>query len=235
MPPPRIALVGDYSAEVPAHRAIPHALELAAAEAKSDATWQWFATRSIRRASRDLASFSAIWLVPASPYENAAGAIDAVRFARETHRPFLGSCGGFQHALIEYARNVAGLPAADHAETHPGADTLLIAPLTCPLVGKTGTIRFTKDSLVQRAYGRDIAREAYHCSYGLNPAHRAALEKAGLRFTAFDEAGEVRAAELPAALHPFFVGTLFQSERAALRNETPPLATAFIRALGKKR
>src|SRR5437667_11486922 len=107
-----IALVGDYSPEVIAHRAIPRALELA----------------------RDLQTFSAIWLVPASPYENMDGALAAIRFARETRRPFLGTCGGFQHALIEFARNVAGITAADHEETNPASGTLVVTRLRCSLV-----------------------------------------------------------------------------------------------------
>ena len=65
------------------------------------------------------------------------------------------------------------------------------------------------------------------------PAHQAiplALQRASLNFTAFDEAGEPRAAELPASVHPFFVGTLFQSELAVFRGETPPLVRAFLEA-----
>jgi CTP synthase (UTP-ammonia lyase) len=226
-----VALVGDYSPGVIAHRAIPRALELACAAAKRDLTWQWVATRDVRHAARDLGRFSAVWLVPASPYENMAGALEAVRFARETKRPFLGTCGGFQHALIEFARNFAGLPAADHAETNPRGGTLVVAPLACSLVEKTGSLRFASGSLIRAAYGRDTAQEGYHCNYGLNPAHRAALEGAGLRFTAFDENNEVRAAELAVDIHPFFVGTLFQPERAALRDQLPPLAAAFTRAV----
>lgn len=225
-----LALVGDYSPEVIAHRAIPRALELACAATKIDLTWQWVATRDVHDAARTLRKFSAVWLVPASPYENMAGAIDAVRFARETRRPFLGTCGGFQHALIEIARHVAGLATADHAETNPHGETLVVAPLACSLVEKTGALRFAPDSILRTAYGRDAAHEGYHCNYGLNPAHRTALEDAGLRFTAFDENDEVRAAELPSTMHPFFVGTLFQPERAALREEVPPLVAAFVRA-----
>ena len=232
MPAAPLALVGDCSTEVVAHRAIPRALELACEATQRDLTWQWVATRDLRDAARDLAKFSAVWLVPASPYENMAGALAAVRFARETKRPFLGTCGGFQHALIEFARNAAGLAAADHAETNPHGDTLVVAPLACSLVEKTGPVRFAPDSIIRAAYGRDAAHEGYHCNYGLNSAHRAALERAGLRFTAFDDTGEVRAAELPAAAHPFFVGTLFQPERAALRAEIPPLVAAFVRAVG---
>ncbi len=231
MRPARLALVGDYSPNVVAHRAIPRALELACAATQNDVTWQWVATRDIRQAARDLAKFSAVWLVPASPYENMAGALAAVRFARETQRPFLGTCGGFQHALLEFARSVAGLAAADHAETNPRGGTLVVTPLACSLVEKTAPIRFAPDSLIRAAYGRDAAHEGYHCNYGLNAAHRATLERAGLRFTAFDENNEVRAAELPTGVHPFFVGTLFQPERAALRGELPPLAAALVRAI----
>ena len=231
--PSLIALVGDYSHEVTAHRAIPIALELArtAVPATAELTWQWVATRDLHDVPRELAAFSAVWLVPASPYENMAGALAAVRCARETKRPFLGTCGGFQHALIEFARNAADLATADHAETNPTADTLVVTPLSCSLVEKTGDLSLAPGSHLHAAYGRDTACESYHCNYGLNPAHRATLERAGLRFTACDEAGEIRAAELPVAAHPFFVGTLFQPERAALRGECPPLVRAFVAAI----
>ncbi|MEO5959933.1 MAG: hypothetical protein ABIR80_12525, partial [Opitutaceae bacterium] len=193
-------------------------------------TWQWIATRDLHHAPRDLARFSAVWLVPASPYQNMAGALAAVRFARETKRPFLGTCGGFQHALIEFARNVAGLAEADHAESNPNSSLLLVSPLSCPL-DAPAPLHFSPGSLVHRAYNRTSASEAYRCSFGLNPAHRDTLERAGLSFTAFDDDGSVRAVELPEHKHPFFVGTLFQPERTALRNETPPLVTAFVEAV----
>lgn len=225
-----LALVGDHS-PVLAHRAIPLALEQARFATGSAIHWRWIATRDIRSAARDLAAFAGLWVVPASPYENMAGVLDAIRFARETGRPFLGTCGGFQHALIEFARHVAGLATADHAETNPDGDTIVVARLSCPLVEKTGTVRFAPGSRLRAIYGRDTVEEAYHCNYGLNPAHREALQHAGLRFTAWDEANDVRAAELPAAMHPFFVGTLFQPERAALRGETPPIVRALLKAI----
>jgi CTP synthase (UTP-ammonia lyase) len=241
MKPATIALVGDYSPEVVAHRAIPFALELARAATEADVTWRWVHTREIKEAARDLAGASGIWVVPASPYQNMAGALDAIQFARETKRPFLGTCGGFQHALIEFARNVAGLATADHAETNPSGDTLVVTRLACSLVEKSATLRLAPGSLIHAAYGRDTATEGYRCSYGPAPAHRAMFERAGLWFTAFDlsaggsakedEAGEIRAAELPTDVHPFFVGALFQPERAALRGETPPVIRAFVDAV----
>ena len=229
--PATLALVGDYSPAVLAHQAIPRALELARAETGIAVEWRWVATRDIHDAARDLADCVAVWTVPASPYENTAGALDAIRLARETKRPFLGTCGGFQHALIEFARDVAGLAGADHAESNPSAALLIVTQLACSLVDRIAPLHFAPGSLIQRAYGRESAKEGYRCSFGPNPAHRTVLERAGLRFTAFDDDGAIRAAELTTTAHPFFVGTLFQPERAALRGETPPLVRAFVHAL----
>jgi CTP synthase (UTP-ammonia lyase) len=223
-----IALVGDHSEKHTSHRAIPVALELARARLGADISWEWVATRDVSDAPRDLAAFSAVWLVPASPYENTAGALDAVRWAREGRRPFLGTCGGFQHALLEIARDVAGIADADHAETNPGGNTLLVVPLSCSHVEKIGHVQFAQGSLLGSAYGGAASDEGYRCNYGFNPAYRTAMEAAGLRFTALDDDGEIRGAELPA--HPFFAGVLFQPERAALLGTTPPLVVAFVTA-----
>jgi len=255
---PTLALVGDYSADVSAHRAIPRALELACDDLQvvgrglptsprfatwpatagsgdpalqPDVAWRWVRTRDIHDAPRELAGYAGIWVVPASPYENTDGALAAIRFARDTRRPFLGTCGGFQHALIEFARNVAGLARADHAETNAAADTLVITPLACSLVGQTGAVRFVPGTRLRGIYGRDSAHEGYHCNYGVNPEHREAFERAGLRFSAFAEDGAIRGAELPAPVHPFFIGTLFQPERVALRDEVPPIVRAFLTAV----
>lgn len=230
---PAIALVGDYSSAVTAHRAIPRALELAAQAAGVDMTWTWLPTREINAAAPELQRFAAVWAVPASPYENTAGALAAIRWARETGRPFLGTCGGFQHALIEFARDVAGLAAADHAESNPGGSTLVVMRLACSLVEKTERLHFAPGSLLRAAYGAESATEGYRCNYGVSPGYLATLERAGLRFTAHDDTGDARAAELPVTVHPFFVGALFQPERAALRGEVPPLVAAFVCAVAR--
>ena len=227
---PAIALVGDFSPEVIAHRAIPRALELAGTAEGLPVTWTWIPTASIRNAARELGGFAAIWMAPATPYAHTAGALDAIRWARETRRPVFGSCGGFQHMLIELARSRGGLPTADTAETNPGGAELVITALACSLVEETGPLRFATGSRLRAIYGQDAATEGYHCRYGLNRAYQAQLEATGLRFTAFDENHEPRGAELPTDVHPFFIGTLFQPERAALRGEAPRMVRALVRA-----
>lgn len=224
-----MALVGDYSESVLAHRAIPRALELACAATQAKVEWRWIHSSELVHVPQILKDFSAVWVVPASPYANMTGVLEAIRWARENQKPFLGTCGGFQHALIEFARNVAGLADADHAETNPGASKLLVSPLACSLVEETGTVHFTPGSRIRAAYGTEDSVEGYHCRFGLNPVYRMELERAGLHFTAFDDPGEARAMELPA--HPFFVATLFQPERTALRGIAPPLVSAFVRRL----
>lgn len=227
----RIALVGDYSPAVTAHQAIPIALARAREELAADLAWEWVHTTTIVDPAHDLAEFDGVWVVPASPYANMDGALGVIRWVRETRRPFLGTCGGFQHALIEIARDLGGMREADHAETNPGGSELVVTRLACSLAGQTGRIHFAPGSRLRAIYGRDEATEGYQCNYGPNSAHRAALEWAGLRFTACDDAGEIRGGELPESVHPFFVGVLYQPERAALRGETPPLARAFVTAI----
>ena len=221
-----IALIGDYNKDIVAHTAIPRALEYASSTLNIKITWSWIETKTIDNGAKNLSEFSAIWVVPGSPYINIDGALAAIRFARETGRPFLGTCGGFQHALIEYARNVCGLTDADHAESSPDKNTLIVTPLSCSLVGKTGHISFIPGSQLHRIFKAQGTTEAYHCNYGLNPEWKIQLEAAGMNFTGFDNEGQVRAFELPT--HPFFIGTLFQPERSALRGEQHPLIKAFI-------
>jgi CTP synthase (UTP-ammonia lyase) len=225
----RIALVGDYDTSVPAHQAIPVALELAAEHHHVAVEWEWLHTSRIGDAADTLRSFDGVWCVPASPYANMPAALDAIRFAREERKPFLGTCGGFQHALIEYARNILGLTEADHAETNPAAAVPLIAQLSCSLVEKEMELVLTEGSRIRKSYGTATTTERYRCNYEPNPLYGKTLFEGAMRATAHDLNGEVRGGELEG--HPFFVGTLFQPERRSLRGELPPLVREYIGAI----
>ncbi len=228
-PQPRIALVGDYNPSVPAHQAIPVALDLASAHLRVQVVGDWISTKKINSAADNLASYQGIWCVPASPYENMQGALDAIQLAREQQIPFLGTCAGFQYALIEYARNVLGMSETDHAETNPFASQPLIARLACSLVETQAEVFLVPESILHRSYGTLRIREGYRCNYGPNPEREASLFAGKFRVTARDAAGEVRGGEIRD--HPFFVGTLFQPERRALTGELPPLVREFVAAV----
>ncbi|PRP69451.1 hypothetical protein BUE93_16865 [Chromobacterium amazonense] len=223
----RIALVGDYRADVPAHQAIPQALQLAAQSLDLPVDAQWLATDSLT-ATEQLACFDGIWCVPASPYRNMEGALLAIRHARERNLPFLGTCGGFQHAVIEYARNALGWADAEHAETAPDAARAVISPLACSLVEVKDKVALSPGSRLARIYEQAVIEEGYRCRYGINPAFAAELASGPLRSAAHDQNGEIRALELDN--HPFFIATLFQPERQALQGTCPPLAAAFVAA-----
>lgn len=223
----RIGLVGDFDASVPAHRAIPLALGSAAETLGLQVGFDWIPTEEIGSVSR-LAGFDGLWCVPASPYRNMDGALLAIRHARERAVPFLGTCGGFQHAVVEYARHVLGWGDADHAETAPDSQRAVIAPLACALVEATRAVRLFPGTRIASAYGVTEIVEGYRCRYGLNPVFLAALTAGPLRASADDDSGEVRALELDG--HPFFVATLFQPERVALKGASAPLVVAFVAA-----
>src|SRR3954447_12754806 len=94
----RIGLVGDQNDAVPAHIAIPRALAMASGILKCSVDYDWIPTEEIRGTKR-VAGYDGLWCVPASPYRNMEGALRAIGWARENRRPFLGTCGGFQHAI----------------------------------------------------------------------------------------------------------------------------------------
>lgn len=217
-----IALIGDRNPSILAHQAIEKSLGLAGA------TFSWIGTEEIVEPRHQLATYRGIWCVPGSPYRNTDGALAAIEVAREMRIPFLGSCGGFQHALLEYARNVLGLEHAAHAELEPAASEPLIAPLACALVEKSERIHLVQRTRLHRIYGTDVATEGYHCSYGPNPRFEALLSESPLTINARADNGEVRGVELDG--HPFYVATLFQPERAALAGSRHPLIEAFLSA-----
>ncbi len=223
-----VAIIGDRSEEVLAHRAIPKALEMASQSLEQPLDWHWIQTRAITDVSRDLARYHGVWLVPGSPYENVYGALGAIHWARTRGVPFLGTCGGFQHLLVEYARNVCGVADADHAETAPDAELQVVTRLSCSLVEAVGKVRLASASRLRAAFGADEVDATYRCNYGLNPEWRTQLENSGLRFTAVDGEGAVRGVELPE--HPFFAGVLFQPEREALQGLTPAVVVSWLRA-----
>jgi CTP synthase (UTP-ammonia lyase) len=220
----RIALVGDWSANVRAHARIPVIIDALLERESIALDPYWIAT--LDAADCELSGFDAIWVVPGSPYENAEGAIAAVCTARERGIPFLGTCGGFQHALIEYARDVCGLKNVENAEVTPEADEHLIIALECSLKGHEEAVMVVPGTLAARISGPGRRTERYHCSYGLNTDYLEALTSGGLRFSGFDDSGQVRIMELPG--HPFFMGTLFQPELQGDGTHPHPI----IRALG---
>ena len=79
--------------------------------------WAGIVTPDAEHISEDeLAAYAGWWIAPGSPYRSMNGALRIIRYAREHDVPLLGTCGGYQHVVLEYARNVLGFADAAHAE-----------------------------------------------------------------------------------------------------------------------
>ena len=226
-----LAIVGDFKPANHSHQATHDAIYHCATAGRLDVAFTWIGTDQLDGAGAvdRLGDYDGIWLAPASPYKSMAGALSAIRFAREQKVPLLGTCGGFQHIILEYARNVLGYSHAQHEETSPDAAPLFISRLACSLVGRTLTIRLASDSLLARACGQLQIQEQYHCNFGVNPDYVDTLRTGALRIVGSDDEGIVRAVEL--AGHPFFIGTLFLPQHHSTPTAPHPLITAFLQAL----
>jgi CTP synthase (UTP-ammonia lyase) len=117
---------------------------------------------------------------------------------------------------------------ADHQETAPDSQTLVITRLVCSLRGAEQVVHITPGSLTFKAYGRLEVTERFSCNYGVNENYRADIFGNDLRVVGQDEEGKVRIVERPS--HPFFVATLFTPQLSSEPGRPHPLILAFLRA-----
>jgi CTP synthase (UTP-ammonia lyase) len=125
-----LVLLGDRNTEYLTHRELDAALSLFPDSVRAE----WVGTDT--PAAAKTAEADGLWVIRASPYRNDTAVYSAITTARTSGQPFLGTCGGFQYAVIEFARNVAAMQNAEHAETNPTADTLVVDRLECSLVAE---------------------------------------------------------------------------------------------------
>lgn len=223
-----VAVIGDFDESYPPHAATNAAIGHSAHALGIDAAVTWLGTESLATDLAPVAAADVLWCAPGSPYRNLTGALAALRFGRENAVPTLGTCGGCQHIILEYARNVLGFRDAQHAEYDPYASQLFVSELTCSLVGKTMPVNLMAGSIARRCYGKSRVDENYYCNFGLNAAYRQTLEAGGLCITGVDDTGEARVFEL--SRHPFYVATLFVPQTRSTSQAPHPLVTALLAA-----
>jgi CTP synthase (UTP-ammonia lyase) len=220
----RIGIIGDFNPENATHISTNEGIQHAAKVLGKLIETVWLPTDE----PTEYKEFDGLVGSPGSPYRSFDGALAGIRYARENDVPFIGTCGGSQHLMIEYARNVMGMVDAAHAETDPYASCLFVTPLSCSLVGKTMEVAIKSGSKAAAACQAERSMEAFYCNFGLNPAYQERLESAGLEVTGKDENGEARIVEL--ASHPFFVGTLFVPQARSKPGSPHPLILEFCRS-----
>ena len=220
----RIGIIGDFNERNPTHVATNSSIAQAAEVVGREIEVVWLPTDE----THDFRKLSALFCSPGSPYKSLEGALRGIQHARENDVPFIGTCGGFQHLVLEFARNVMGIEDAAHAESDPYASRLFITPLSCSLVGKMMEVCVRPGSKAAAIYQSTRSTEAYYCNFGLNPEYRESLEQAGLTITGVDQDGEARIAEIGS--HRFFMGTLFVPQARMTGEQPHPLIMAFCRA-----
>ncbi len=244
----RIGILGDFNPEFRSHHATNDALQHAAGKLGIAVESQWIPTPSVLEANgvKTLESFDGILASPGSPYKSMDGMLRGIQFARERDWPFLGTCGGFQYAFIECARNVLGIKDADTAENNSGSKNVIIYPVACAvpnrkdgapkLSGVVPEIRLRPGSYLQTFYGQETVNEEFFCNFEMNPEFEWAAMEAGFPVVARGPGGEARAIESPT--HRFYIATLFQPQLASKPKEPHPLVLAFVQAAadwGKKK
>jgi len=227
----RIGVVGEFEPDFAPHTAIDTAVEhaLAAEPSRPPIALEWVPTSDAEHLSEEeLAAYAGWWIAPGSPYRSMDGALRIIRYAREHDVPLLGTCGGYQHVVLEYARNVLGFADAAHAEYDPYASDLFITALSCSLVGQTMTVMVRKNTTAAGLYLSSRITEKFYCNFGLNLNHLPALTAAGLVVSGTDQDGEPRILELPSLR--YFLATLFVPQTSSTPEAPHPLIVGFLRA-----
>ncbi len=238
--PVRIGILGDYDPRSPTLPAVEKSLRHASAQLSLPVEAKWIATPTVLEpdAEKELVSFDGIWAAPGSPYKSFDGMLKGIEFARRRDWPFLGTCGGFQYALIECVRNVVGIKDADSAENNSGSKNIVIYPVACAvptrakdapkLSGPVPEIRLRPGSYLQSFYAKDTVTEEFFCNFEVNPEYEWAAMEAGFPGVARGPQGEIRAIESPT--HRFYIATLFQPQLSSKPGKPHPVVMAFVQA-----
>jgi CTP synthase (UTP-ammonia lyase) len=222
----KIGVIGDFESERPSHKATNEALNHCAKYLGINIKIQWLPTESLEKnVKKSIGKFDGLWCAPGE-YKSTNGALKAIQFAREKNYPFIGTCGGFQYTVIEYARNKLGLDDVQHAEYNPDAANLIITPLPCSLAGETQKVFINKDSRVYEYYYKTEVEERFSCRFGINPYYRKLIDESGFRVAGTDENGDVRILDL--VQNNFFIATLFQPQLSSLPMNPHRLILAYL-------
>ena len=222
----KLAIIAEYDKNFEPHVQTDAAIGHSAAALDLEVAFEWLSTSDPR--VEHLEEFDALWFAPGSPYRDMQRTLAAIQYARTNHIPTLGTCGGFQHMVIEVARNILGIAGAQHEEYDPYASKLIVSKLACSLKGREMQITLTPGSITSNAYGLTSVTERYYCDFGINPKFLDQLSQAGFVVVGTDEDRNCRVMEIPQ--HPFFVGTLFVPQAKSTAQCAHPLINEFFLA-----
>lgn len=214
-------LIGDRDVSFMTHRA----LDAAIAQMPPNIRARWVGSDSPEVARS--ADADGVWVVPGTPYRNDEAVYEAIERARLSNQPFLGTCGGFQYAVVEFARNVAGIAGAAHEESQADGENLVVSSLACSLIAERRTVTTVPGTKASLICGSAPFVGFHWCNYGVSPRYIDRLTAHGLVIGAHANDAGVDAIELPQ--HLFYFATLFQPQVSSLEGEPlHPVVREFL-------
>ena len=240
----KIGLVGKYVQLHDAYLSVAEALRHAgySLDAKVEIEWIDSETLTEESALRILAPLQGVIVPGGFGGRGIEGMILAARYAREHHLPYFGICLGMQVAVIEYARNRAGLAGANSREFDEKSPHRVIdfMPGQNDEISKGGTLRLGRypcvlkeGTVIRRLYGEAEIGERHRHRYEFANEYREALEKAGLCLSGLSPDGRlVETVEIPG--EEFFIGVQYHPEFRSRPNRPHPLFLGFIGAAVKR-
>jgi len=244
-----IAMVGKYIGLADSYKSLSEALIHAGIKTRTKINIVYIDSEEIEKKGIEvLQSIDAILVPGGFGNRGIEGKINAVKFARENGIPYLGICLGMQVAVIEIARNLAGLDNSDSTEFNKDTEHPVIALITEWQDAKGnkekrnqgsdlgGTMRLggqecklIEGSLVKSLYGKDSVVERHRHRYEFNNKYKDKLESVGMGVAGCSVDNElVEIIEIPK--HPWFVGCQFHPEFTSTPRDGHPLFTSFIKA-----
>jgi CTP synthase len=240
----RIAMVGKYVDLTESYKSMNEALAHAGVAHEAAVEIQYVDSDKLEGSALDALSAADGILVPHGfGARGAEGKIAAIRYAREREIPYFGICYGMQCAVIEAARNLAGLSGANSVEIDPKTPHPVIdlMPEQRGVDELGGTMRLgaypcriVPETLAARIYGRSEVSERHRHRYEVSPEYRERLEAAGLVLSGISPDGRlVEIIEYPE--HPWFVACQFHPEFQSTPFEPHPLFRSYIGAAVRRK
>ena len=240
-----IGLVGKYVEYEDSYKSLKEALLHGGIHHNLKVRLSWIESEKMEwpQCAESLSQYDGILVPGGFGSRGVEGMLNAIRFAREARVPYFGICLGMQTAVIEFARNVCGLPSADSTEFEAGTPCPVIYKLR-DLLGVEelgGTMRLgaypcvlADGSVAKSAYKAESISERHRHRYEFNRAFEETLTSHGLRITGRSEDGKfVEICELPN--HPWYLGCQFHPEFKSKPMEPHPLFVSFIGAAYRHR
>ncbi len=237
----RVAVVGKYIMLHDSYLSIVEALNHASFECGVNVEIVWIDSENVNKnnVAEVFADINGILVPGGFGIRGTEGMIEACRYARENDVPYLGICLGMQIAVIEFARNVAGIANATSGEFGMnGTNVIDIMPDQCnKKLGGTMRLgsyvcKLSKGTTIQKAYGVDIITERHRHRYEFNNDYRGKLAECGLVIGGTSP-DDLIVETVEVTDNKFFVGVQFHPEFTSRPNKPNPLFTAFVRAVSE--